>query len=119
MAKMGKYCKAYSVRKLAEFSGWTVNTDQLRPEKRSVDEEKRSVDEKEGEAVRDEADSTYFYLQENFTVTDGVFIDENVVFDQVTDDWVAFCRGTLKFEVPSFAQAATGDPLQQSLEAAG
>jgi hypothetical protein len=36
--------------------------------------------------------------QENFVVTDGIFIDEHIIFDKVTDEWKEFCKGTLMFD---------------------
>ena len=36
-------------------------------------------------------------MQRNFTVTDGIFIDENIIFDDVTDAWKDFCQNVLEF----------------------
>jgi hypothetical protein len=47
---------------------------------------------------RDLTDADYVYLQGNFTVTDGIFIDENVIFDEVTPEWIEFCRNVLGYE---------------------
>lgn len=93
MATMGRYCKAYPVERLRGFAGWTPNLQNLRPAGGQAEEDTR---ERAGELT----DSDYLYLQENFTVTDGIFIDENVVFGEVTPEWVDFCRETLKFEAP-------------------
>jgi hypothetical protein len=79
MATMGNYCKAYEVRKFREYPGWT-----------------------EKGSGRDVTPSDYFFLQENLTVTDGIFMDEKIVFDQVTDDWRAFCTQKLDFHIPDF-----------------
>ncbi|HKG20610.1 MAG TPA: hypothetical protein VKC34_01815 [Blastocatellia bacterium] len=93
MGKMGRYCKAYPVSSLREFSGWTENLQNLRKEKRQVDGE-------EAEATRDLVENDFFYLQENYVVTDGIFIEENIIFDDVTPEWISFCKETLKFQVP-------------------
>jgi hypothetical protein len=45
-------------------------------------------------------DKDHLYLQETYVVTDGVFLDQNIVFDDVTSEWKDFCTHTLKFEVP-------------------
>jgi hypothetical protein len=37
------------------------------------------------------------YVQRNFTVTDGLFIDENIIFDDVTPAWIEFCRDVLGY----------------------
>lgn len=80
MKKMGKYCKAYEIEKLMEFPGWAENVKN----------------------TNGQASGGFYYLQENFTATDGIFLDENVVFDAVTPEWVEFCRDTLKFEVLNY-----------------
>ena len=78
MSKMGRYVKAYPVERLRDFPRWA-------------------------ELASEPADRPYLYLQENYTVTDGIFLDENVVFDRVTPEWVDFCRDGLAFEIPEWA----------------
>lgn len=99
MAMMGKYCKAYSLKKLRGFSGWTEKAENARKEKQP------GADGKEVEVTRTLTDDAYVYLQENYVVTDGIFKDENIIFDQVTPEWVSYCHDTLQFEIPSFASS--------------
>ena len=47
-------------------------------------------------------DDAFLYLQENYVVTDGIFIDENIIFDDVTSEWFDFCQNTLEFEIPVY-----------------
>jgi len=91
MSKMGNYCKAYPISSLRQFSGWRENVENAR-------KEKKQVDGKEVEVTRQLTDGDFLYLQEDFTVTDGVFIDENVIFDRPTPEWVSFCKNELKFD---------------------
>jgi hypothetical protein len=86
MKLIGTYCKAYETARLAEFPGWPADLGQAQAAAGEGDDVER----------RD-----YLYLQENFNVTRGIFLDEGVVFDAVTPEWVEFCRETLKFEPPS------------------
>jgi hypothetical protein len=86
---MGKYCKAYPITQFRQFSAWKENEQNAR---------------KENDAPRPLTDSEFLYLQENFVVTDGVFLDENVIFDNVTPEWIDFCTNTLKFEVPDYCK---------------
>jgi hypothetical protein len=72
MGQMGLYCKAYPLDRFLEFEGWDA--------------------ERSG--------ATFLYLQENLVVTRDIFIDEEVVFDKVTPEWVEFCRSVLRFEPP-------------------
>lgn len=98
MATMGKYCKAYPVGRLREFSAWTENAQNTR-------KETRQTDGTETEVNRELGDDDFLYLQENFVVTDGIFIDENVIFDTITPEWIEYCKETLKFEVPAYESA--------------
>ena len=92
MAKMGKYCKAYMLPSFREFSGWSETAENAR---------------KENGSPRQLTDSDFLYLQENYTVTDGILIDENVIFNNVTPDWITFCKSVLKFAVPEYASTST------------
>jgi hypothetical protein len=98
MATMGKYCKAYSVRKLRLFSQWTEKTENTR-------KENRKIDDREIEVKKILTDDDFLYLQENYTVTDGIFQDENIIFDNVTVEWQEFCHKTLEFEIPVYETA--------------
>src|SRR5689334_8804767 len=95
MAQMGTYCKAYHIDRFREFAGWTENSKNLRTEKQQIDGQEvlmpRTLTEKD-----------HLYLQENFIVTDGIFLDENIIFDDVTPEWIDFCKNHLKFEVPVY-----------------
>ena len=81
MANMGRYCKAYPITRLREFSGWVENGDNAR-------KVKREIDGVEVEAPRE--------------LTDGIFIDEHVVFADVTPEWKEFSRNVLEFDVPVY-----------------
>jgi hypothetical protein len=92
MSNMGKYCKAYMIPNFREFSGWTEISENAR---------------KENDSPRQLTDADFLYLHENFVVTDGVFIDENVIFANVTPEWIDFCKNVLKFIVPDYASASS------------
>jgi hypothetical protein len=93
MAKMGRYCKAYPIGRFRQFSGWMEDRQNTRVEK-------SEIDGREPEVRRQLTDDDYLYLQEDYTVTDGIFLEENVVFSEVTPEWKAFCSNVLKFEIP-------------------
>jgi hypothetical protein len=95
MAEMGKYCKAYLLKQFREFPGWTENTANTR-------KEKKEVDGKEIEEQRQLDDESILYLQENYVVTDDIFKDQNIIFDNVTDEWKQFCHEQLAFEIPVY-----------------
>jgi hypothetical protein len=112
MAKMGRYCKAYPIERFREFSGWTENTQNMR-------KEEQPGDGKEAEASEQLTGGDYLFLQENFIVTDGIFLDENVIFDNTTPEWMDFCKNSLEFEVPSAEPAADVKSEHENLSASG
>jgi hypothetical protein len=85
MATMGKYCKAYLVKQLRQFEQWSEDTSAIQASDNTA---KNSFD-----------DDDVLYLQENYVVTNGIFQDEQIVFDQVTPEWKQFCQTVLQFEV--------------------
>ena len=95
MAEMGKYCKAYYAKDFRALDGWEENLDNLRPE---TDDDGREADTPRTELKDDDI----LYLQENYVVTDGIFKDEHIIFDKVTDMWKAACHEQLGFEIPVY-----------------
>ncbi len=82
---MSAYCKAYLASSFRAYEQWT---------------------EPESAAAAD-SEEPIFYLHDNYVVTDGIYLDENVVFDRVTPEWERFCRETLQFAVPDDVIAAS------------
>lgn len=74
------YCRAYYLRDLEPFAGWPSQTGAGG----------------DGEASRDEV----VYLHQDFTVTASMWHGEDVLFDQVSTEWRAFCVETLDFAIP-------------------
>ena len=96
MKRMGMYCKAYTLSQLRQFAGWSENPQTLETKPASAD----------GDEITEKnlSDEDLVYLQENYVVTQDIFIDEDVIFANVTPEWQDFCRGMLMFE-----------PVQESL----
>lgn len=75
-----KYCKAYHLRDLRQFNGWTEKREENEP---------------------DLSDDEVVYLWDDFTVVKSPVIPEKgLLFDTVTPQWQDFCATTLKFEIP-------------------
>ena len=89
MSILGKYCRAYQLQRFRQFPGWTERPENARTIRREVNGE--TVEE-----ARKLNDADYVYLQRNFTVTDGIFIDENIIFNAVTVEWIEYCRSVLE-----------------------
>ena len=89
MSTLGKHCRAYPLSQLRKFPGWIERTGQARRIRKEIDGE--IVEE-----VRTLTDEDYVYLQLDYTVTDGIFVNENVIFNEVTPEWIEFCQSVLR-----------------------
>jgi hypothetical protein len=98
MAKMGRYCKAYALADLRRFNGWSEMAQNARPD---------ASDGSGGETLAPRAltDDAYVYLHDDFSVTDGIFLDEHVLYDGRTAEWKTYCTETLGFAPPDGAPA--------------
>lgn len=76
---MRKYCKAYKLSDLRQFSGWV--------EKRVEDGQELSDDD-------------ICYLWDDFTVVQSPLQEKDILFNMVTSEWQDFCKTILKFEIP-------------------
>lgn len=93
MAQTSKYCKAYTAKSLRMFPRWTENTTSLRKGKKIADGREVQFDRAKIE------DADILYLHDSYIVTDGIFKDEHIIFDNPTDEWKQFCQETLKFSI--------------------
>lgn len=109
MAKMGSYCRTYKIATLRQFPGWSEKTENAR-------KEKRQMDGVEVEAPRELTENDFLYVQENLSVTDGIYIDENIIYDDITPEWKTFCHDTLKFEVPVYQTKVNDAPQIENVE---
>ena len=90
-----KYCKAYYLRELREYAGWS--------EGRINWKEKKDIGEKDKADVEPGSpfpDDKIVFIHQDFTMTESMWQGENVIFNTVTPEWREFCAGTLKFKVP-------------------
>jgi len=92
---MSNYCKAYSLAKLRQYPNWREKSDNTR-------KETKGENGKQIEIPRELTEKDYLYLHDNLVVTDGIFEDKNIIFDDVTPGWETFCKEVLKFEVPDY-----------------
>jgi len=85
---MGMYCKAYQLSQLRQFAGWSEN-----PRGPAAKQASSQIEENKSLSGDD-----LVYVQENYVVTEDLFIDEGIIFNNVTPDWKDFCRGVLMFD---------------------
>ncbi|HKQ08255.1 MAG TPA: ankyrin repeat domain-containing protein [Blastocatellia bacterium] len=83
-----QYCKAYHLGDLRQYPAWSEGRINW----------KQKPNGQGSEAAFDE--ESVVFIHQDFTVTESMWHNENVIFNQVTPDWEAFCVGTLQFRVP-------------------
>lgn len=79
------YCRAYYLRDLATFPDFPVEAA-----RQAVKQASQDADEEE----------PVLYLHHDLTVTASMWHQEDVVYDEVTPEWRAFCEDQLGFEIP-------------------
>lgn len=92
-AESRKYAKAYYLRDLRRFPGWTEA-------RRNWVINKYWSDELKAEFEKALEDADIVFLHQDFTVTRSMWHGEHAIFDAVTDDWRQFCRDVLAFALP-------------------
>lgn len=86
-----KYCKAHHLKALREFPYW------LEQRSDSNGANKKAEQAKEAGLTDDEV----VFIHQDFTVTESVWHNEKVIFDQVSESWRDFCTTVLGFRVPT------------------
>lgn len=70
-----KYCTAYHLGDLRRYSEWTSESQEMK-------------------------DEDVVFVHQDYTVTKSMWAGEDVVFNNVTDQWRQFCSSELSFAVP-------------------
>ena len=105
MATLGRYCKAYPVRSLRAFPNWPDKTGGLRrTDSGSPESEPKPL-----------SDDDYLFVHDNFIVTGGIFIDQNIILDEVSPEWRLFCEQSLGFVVPPTDAIASHEATETSV----
>jgi hypothetical protein len=85
-----KYCKAYHLGDLRAYPSWS--------------ESKINWKERQGEGEENNnelfADDKVVFIHQDFTVTESMYHNENIIFNSVEPAWREFCSNSLKFKVP-------------------
>lgn len=105
VGEVGNYCKAYLLSDLRKFPGWKEQAGNARSD---------STAEAESGMPRQLDDDSVVFVQESFVVTDGIFLNENILFDAVDAEWVAFCVDDLGFSIPDDVAQATREQTEHS-----
>jgi hypothetical protein len=91
------YCRAYYLRDLRKFKGWSEKKENWKINKHW------SEDLKVGFEKNFDAEDVVF-VHQDLTVTRSMWHGEHVIFDEVTTEWRKFCERDLKFSLPEDLQ---------------
>ena len=83
-----KYCKAYYLEDLRKYPSWRESRINWK-----ISGDGRSVSESF-------PDDKIVFIHQDFTVTESMWQNENVIFNQGDHSWKEFCANTLKFKAP-------------------
>ena len=88
-----KYCKAYHLEDLRKYPVWRESR---------INWKSQENDDRNANGSSDESfsDGKIVFIHQDFTVTESMWHNENVIFNQVDPGWEEFCAGTLNFKVP-------------------
>jgi len=87
-----KYCKAYHLDALRSFPGWSESKINWK--------RKKDADGNGNGGDAEFTDEKVVFIHQDFSVTESVWHNENVIFNDVDSGWKEFCSDTLKFKVP-------------------
>jgi uncharacterized protein len=89
-----KYCKAYHLRDLREYEGWSESRINWKEKK----DNGNSAEPPDPHGTFSE--DKVVFIHQDFTVTESVWHSENVIFQDVDEAWKEFCSTALGFKVP-------------------
>lgn len=92
-----KYCKAYHLADLRKYPRWNESRINWK-------DKKENGNGGMGDAL---ADDQVVFIHQDFTVTESMWRDENIIFNAVDTDWKKFCTDVLKFSVPDALSLVT------------
>jgi hypothetical protein len=87
-----QYCKAFYLKDLRQFSGWSESRINWHDPGDNT-----TAEEREAPGF---SDQDVVFLHQDLTVTQSMWHNENVLFQQRTPAWEAFCTTVLRFQVP-------------------
>ena len=89
--KARKYCKAYYLRDLRACPTWSESR---------INWKERS-ENGQGSLSSDFADDKIVFIHQDLSVTESVWHNENVIFNNNDSAWEEFCINSLNFKVPT------------------
>ena len=86
-----EYCKAYCLRDLRRFAGWRESRINWKENSDAGDAAKRH---------QEFSDDDIVFVHRDFSVTQSMWHNENVIFNEAAPEWQSFCSDVLQFKAP-------------------
>jgi len=87
-----RYCKAYHLKDLKQYPAWSESRINWKEKK-----DGKEADQSDGAFT----DDKIVFIHQDFTVTESMWHNENVIYNQVDEPWREFCSNSLAFKVPT------------------
>jgi len=84
------YCKAYRLGDLRAYPAWAESHISW----------KKSMEQGDGSCNKPLIDEQVVFIHQDFTVTESMYQNENIIFNQVDAAWREFCANSLQFKAP-------------------
>jgi len=85
-----QYCKAYHLGSLRKYPAWNETRVNWKKNMGKNNDEEESLFN----------DEKIVFIHHDYTVTESVWHNENVIFNQPDSEWEEFCATSLKFWIP-------------------
>ena len=95
-----KYCKAYHLGDLRAYPPWTESRLNWKDKKPDGSTSNGKSSDNDGSAEEGFADDKVVFIHQDFTVTESMWHNENVLFNRIDAAWKEFCANSLRFKVP-------------------
>jgi ankyrin repeat protein len=95
-----QYCKAYHLSDLQQFPGWQQTKAGWQAAKAHKSNAPSNAGVLESDGPESDGNDEVVFIHQDFTVTESMWHNESVIFDQISPEWLEFCDRTLGFKVP-------------------
>jgi len=89
-----KYCKAYYLKDLRVFPGWSES--RINWKEKNVDNQSDDDNVSEHEFTDDDV----VFIHQDHTATRSMYYGEDIIYNEITPEYIDFLENTLDFKVP-------------------
>jgi uncharacterized protein len=95
-----KYCKAYQLGSLRKYSGWDESRIACKNDNQEAVATGRLNAGNNETIDGDLTDDKIVFIHQDYSVTESIWRNENIIFDGADASWREYCTELLKFKIP-------------------